>query len=116
MAVHFSIKWVAIGNVGYGLLYMAINAYYLRKTTGIGPSELSRAIAKSIGVTLLCNVPALLVTNLPAMADKPSRALAAGLATGGIAWCISVTLLQHPIVKELLLLLNELRRSARRVA
>ena len=116
VTAHFSIMWVAIGNVGYGLLYMAINAYYLRKTTGIGPSELFLAIGKSVSVTILCTIPALFVANLLGRADQPFLTLTASLATGGIAWCIAVVLLRHPIVKELLLLLHEVRRSVHRAA
>jgi O-antigen/teichoic acid export membrane protein len=114
VAAHFSIVWVAIGNIAYGLLYVAINSYYLRKATGIGPSELLRATTKSVGITVLCAIPAQLVTGLPVMADQPLLSLVAALATGGVGWCIAVLLLQHPIVKELLLLLNEVRHSVHR--
>lgn len=115
VAANFSIMWVALGNIGYGLLNLLINAHYLRKATGIRLSELLRAAAKSIGVTFLCAVPAFMVVNLPALAGQNVFTLAAGLATGGAAWCIAVILLQHPIVKEILLLIHEVRRTAHRV-
>ena len=116
VTVNFSIMWVAIGNIGYGLLCFLINAHYLRQATGITLAELLRASVKSAAVTALCGIPALAVVNLPALAGQPFLTLTAGLATGGIAWCIAVVLLRHPIVKELLLLLHEVRRSVHRAA
>ncbi len=116
IAANVSIIWVAIGTIPYGLLALAINAHYLKKATGISRSELIRAAARSAGVTLLCAGPAFAVTSLPVLAEKPLLTLTAGLSTGGIAWCAAVVLVQHPIVKELQLLLREVRRSAQRVA
>ncbi len=111
VTANFSIMWVAIGNIGYGLLNLLINAHYLGKATGIRLPELLRAACKSVGVTFLCAVPAFLVVNLPALAGQNVLMLAAGVATGGAAWCIAVFLLQHPIVKELFLLIHEVRRT-----
>jgi O-antigen/teichoic acid export membrane protein len=116
VAANFSIMWVAIGNVAYGALNLAINSHYLRKATGIRFAELLRATTRSAGVTVLCALPAFAVTELPALTGSPLLTLMATLSTGGVAWCAAILLLQHPIVAELQLLLRELRRSAHRVA
>jgi len=116
VAAHFGIMWVAGGSIAYGLLNLMINAHYLRKATGIGLADLLRAAGKSVAATVLCAVPATGVVELPSLAGRPWSTLAAGLAAGGVAWCAAVLLAQHPIGRELRLLLREVRRTAHRVA
>jgi O-antigen/teichoic acid export membrane protein len=112
----FSIMWVAVGSIGYGLLNLGINTHYLRKASGIGFRALLRAAAKSFCVTVLCAVPAAGVTALPGLANEPLLTLLAGLGTGAVAWCAAVVLVQHPIVKELHLLLREVLHAVHRPA
>jgi O-antigen/teichoic acid export membrane protein len=111
IGAHFSITGVAIGNIGYGFLNLLINAYYLRKATGITLAALLHAAKKSLAVTLLCAVPAAGVSCLPMLAGHEFLLLGATLAAGAAAWGIAVILLRHPIVNELMLLAQELRRS-----
>jgi O-antigen/teichoic acid export membrane protein len=112
----FSIMLVALGSIGYGVLNLAINVHYLRKANGIGFRELLRSAAKSTWLAVLCAVPTAGVVSIPVLADNHLAALTAGLATGSLVWCVAVVLMRHPIVKELLLLLHEVRRSVHRVA
>ncbi len=85
----------------------------MRQAANISLPELFHAIRKSLWVTVLSGLPAFAVTCLPALAGRPELTLLTALAAGGVGWCGAVVLLQHPIVKELRLLLHEVFRTLR---
>jgi O-antigen/teichoic acid export membrane protein len=116
ITANFGIYWVAVGSIVYGLFNLAICSHYLGKATGIRRAELLRASAKSMVVAVVCAVPAFGVAHLPALGGNPWMTLAAGLATGAVTWCAAIVLVRHPIVKELHLMLHEVRHSVRRFA
>ncbi len=116
VTAQFSIMWVVAGCVVANLLNLLINAHYLRKATGIGLFELFRAATKSALSAVVSAASAYGASQIPALSGHPFLMLMVCSATGCVGWFIGAAAVRHPIIKEVNILLSEVRHSLHRLA
>ena len=115
IGAQFGIEWVAAGLIASSLLNLVITAAVLHRCVQLSLGQLLRAGGKSGVVALVSAVLPLGAFVLRADAGDPYLvSLILAFGSGGISWLVAITVLGHPLRRELMALFHELPRLLRR--
>ena len=106
----WSLEWAAASRLGYGLLWFAIYAGFMRRLIGFGWNAMIGIYVQSAAVSLATAAPLLLVYALwkrPAEVDPLT--LAAAAIAGGLCWLGALFAVRHPARHEVVAVLATAR-------
>ena len=110
LAAPFGLVWVAASRVAHGLYWIAVYAPFLREITGLGWRDLLKVWGKSLAGTLAAIAPVLASYcwwQGPAEAGLGQLGLA--VASGVLAWIVTLALIRHPLFGEITALAADAR-------
>ena len=110
LAAPFGLVWVAASRVAHGLYWIAVYAPFLREITGLSWRELMKIWGKSLAGTLAAIAPVLASYcwwQGPAEAGLGQLGLA--VASGVLAWIVTLALIRHPLFGEITALAADAR-------
>ena len=105
-AALWSLEWAAASRIGYGILWFAIYAAFLRGLINFRWRVMAAIYAKSLALAAATAAPLIVIYRLcdPATIDLP--VLTAAALAGGAAWLATLFLVRHPARDELIGLLQ----------
>ncbi len=111
---NFNIFWIASGQIIIGLVTFLVQGRSLSKAAKISFGALLRATRLSLGVTVLTVIlPFAVLTERGGGGDSPWLSLALGGGLASICWFGAITVLRHPLRRELGAVLHEALATVR---
>lgn len=112
LACLWSVEWAAASRLGYGLVWFAIYARFLRGLAGFRWRDMMRVYAQSLAATAATAAPLLVVYWLwLEPAEVGFLVLAGTAALGCLGWLATIYLVRHPIRHEVTAVLAQARAA-----
>jgi O-antigen/teichoic acid export membrane protein len=112
VACLWSVEWAAASRVGYGLVWLAIYAGFMRRLADFRWCDMLRVYGQSLVATAATVAPLLLIYWRWAAPEEIDFVLLAGSAAlGCLGWLAAIYLVRHPIRHEVTAVLGQARAA-----